>query len=102
MPGRALRHLGQVSAPEIEPACGPWLERIRDSGRLIALAGSLDVASVHRLAALKPDIIAVRGAACRGGDRLAAIDPTRVARLAEAVRSLGCDRHAENGMPDCS
>jgi len=60
------------------------IERVRASGRLVALAGSLDVEAIARLAALDPDIFAVRGAACRGGDRHAAIDPQRVARLVQA------------------
>jgi uncharacterized protein (UPF0264 family) len=65
----------------------PWIDEARDSGRFVALAGSIDVDSIRRVAALKPDIIAVRGAACRGGDRLAAVDPARVGRLVQAVRS---------------
>jgi len=63
----------------------PHVERVRDSGRFVALAGSLDAEAIGRLARLRPDIFAVRGAACRGGDRLAAIDPERVARLSHAA-----------------
>jgi uncharacterized protein (UPF0264 family) len=63
----------------------PQVNRVRDSGRFVAVAGSLDVEAIERLAPLRPDIFAVRGAACRGGDRLAAIDPERVARLSQAA-----------------
>jgi (5-formylfuran-3-yl)methyl phosphate synthase len=62
------------------------VKRIRDSGRLVALAGSIDAAAIARWEAWTPDIFAVRGAACAGGDRLGPIDAGRVARLAEAVR----------------
>jgi uncharacterized protein (UPF0264 family) len=61
------------------------IQRIRKAGRLLALAGALDVDAIVRLRALKPDIFAVRGAACQRGDRLAPIDPDRVAILARAV-----------------
>jgi uncharacterized protein (UPF0264 family) len=62
-----------------------WIDRARASGRFVALAGSLDEAAIRRLRPLGPDIVAVRGAACRGGDRGAAIDRERVARLVEAA-----------------
>jgi uncharacterized protein (UPF0264 family) len=67
-----------------------WKRRIacvRDSGRLVALAGSLDAPAIARMAALEPDIFAVRGAACRGADRHADIDPERVATLVQAVNA---------------
>ncbi len=64
------------------------IERAKNSGRSVALAGSLDVSAIARLAILDPDIFAVRGAACSGGDRLSAIDPERVARLVEAAGSV--------------
>jgi len=47
----------------------------------LALAGSLNGEEVQRLLPLKPDIIAVRGAACRAGDRGAAIDLAAVEGL---------------------
>jgi len=57
---------------------------VRASGRFVALAGSLDAGAIARFAPLEPDIFAVRGAACLDGDRDAAIDPERVARLVRA------------------
>jgi (5-formylfuran-3-yl)methyl phosphate synthase len=56
--------------------------------RSIALAGRIDVKAIERLASLEPDIIAVRGAACKEGDRLGLVDTERVARLAEAAARL--------------
>ena len=73
----------------INLAWKPQVERVRESGRLVALAGSLDVEAIARLAPLQPDIFAVRGAACSGGNRLGAIDPGRVAALAQAVAVFG-------------
>jgi len=52
----------------------------------LVLAGSLDEASIRRLAPLRPAYFAVRGAAC-GGDRTQAIELVRVKRLAEVVRT---------------
>ena len=63
----------------------PIVERARGAGRLVALAGRLDLDAIRRLAPLRPDLFAVRGAACLGGDRLATVDRGRVAEL---VRSL--------------
>jgi (5-formylfuran-3-yl)methyl phosphate synthase len=69
----------------IELSWAPWFERVRDAGRLTALAGRLDPETIKRLAPLRPDVVAVRGAACQGGDRLADVDPYRVAELVRAV-----------------
>jgi uncharacterized protein (UPF0264 family) len=63
--------------------------RVRELGRFLALAGSLDVAAIRRLRTLEPDILAVRGAACRGGDRRAAVDRDEVARLVAAANIAG-------------
>lgn len=62
-----------------------WVARAKEVGRFVALAGSLDERAIRRLRPLEPDIFAVRGAACRGGDRNAPLDPDRVARLVESV-----------------
>jgi (5-formylfuran-3-yl)methyl phosphate synthase len=61
------------------------IDRIREAGRLAALAGRLDAVAIARLKSLNPDIFAVRGAACQHGDRLAPIDTHRVATLVQAV-----------------
>ena len=66
----------------------PIVARAKAAGRLVALAGRLDADTIRRLALLGPDLFAVRGAACVGGDRLASIDPARVAALVRLTRSL--------------
>lgn len=54
-------------------------DRVRGAGLLFAVAGSLDLASVGRVAGLA-DVIGVRGAACTGG-RMGAVDGGRVREL---------------------
>jgi (5-formylfuran-3-yl)methyl phosphate synthase len=66
------------------------IERVRRTGRMVAIAGSLNLGRIEELAGLQPDIWAVRGAACKSGQRLGSIDPDRVAQLVEAVRRAGC------------
>ena len=53
---------------------GTWTE-VRETGRFIALAGSLDEATIRRLRPLQPEVFAVRGTACHGGDRHAVHRP---------------------------
>jgi uncharacterized protein (UPF0264 family) len=77
---------------------GTWksrLERVQKSGKMAALAGSLDLTEIEHLKAWQPDIFAVRGAACLEGDRLRGVDAGRVARLAAAVCSSD-----ESGLAD--
>jgi uncharacterized protein (UPF0264 family) len=78
---------------------GPWprvVARAREAGLTVALAGGLDEASIARLAPLEPDLFAVRGAACSGGDRGGTINVGRVRRLVSAAagrpRGPGEDR----------
>jgi uncharacterized protein (UPF0264 family) len=66
----------------------PLFDRVRLAGKLSALAGRLDFEAIDCLRSLQPDLIAVRGAACQGGDRSAAIDPARVAALRTVAASL--------------
>ena len=65
-----------------------WFDRARLGGRLTALAGGLDAPAIARLAPLRPDVVAVRGAACAGGNRDAEVDPARVANLARAAAEI--------------
>lgn len=74
--------------PPIDDGWRPWAERVRRAGKILALAGRLDRTSLARLAGLEPDIVAVRGAACAGGDRRASIDAARVAELARLASQL--------------
>jgi (5-formylfuran-3-yl)methyl phosphate synthase len=74
----------------LDPGNHPWLERFsRDRrGKLLAIAGSLGLDTIPLLEPFAPDIVAVRGAACVGGDRRADVDPARVAKLAKAAAAL--------------
>jgi uncharacterized protein (UPF0264 family) len=66
-----------------------WFAAVRrQRPLLIAVAGGLDRQAIVRLAPLRPDLFAVRGAACIGGDRRGTIDGSRVAGLVEAINDL--------------
>jgi len=67
-----------------EAALARFVRRVRDSGLIVVLAGSLTVSTIPRAAALGPDFVAVRGAACRHG-REGAIEAELVSQLAELV-----------------
>jgi uncharacterized protein (UPF0264 family) len=60
-----------------------WVARVRGAGLLAAVAGGLGADSFPEVLAAEPDIIGVRGAACRGG-RTGTLDPAQV-RLLRAV-----------------
>ncbi|MFP4223146.1 MAG: (5-formylfuran-3-yl)methyl phosphate synthase [Phycisphaeraceae bacterium] len=64
-----------------------WIREARQAGLFIALAGSLSPFDAVRCLALGPDIIAVRGAACDGQDRSAAVCRERVADLKHLIES---------------
>lgn len=66
--------LGEREIGDLVAAC-------RQAGIGLAVAGSLGIESVGRLVPLAPAVIAVRGAACVGSTRTAAIDRQRVRRL---------------------
>lgn len=76
------------SARPIDLAWTRIFDRARRAGRFTALAGGVDLTTLDRLATLRPDVIAVRGAACVGGDRLAAVDPARVAELVQRAAEI--------------
>ena len=60
--------------------------RCRDAGVRVALAGSLRAAEISLLWPLEPDWFAVRGAACRGGERVATVETDAVRRLVDLLR----------------
>ena len=66
-----------------------WIERAQQSGRFVALAGGLDLASIVRLAPLRPDLFAVRGASCDQSDRRTSVRRERVAGLVQAIQESG-------------
>ena len=57
---------------------------VRQAGLRLALAGSLTLNSVDRALRLSPDLVAVRGAACRAG-RGGEVEAARVRELADAI-----------------
>jgi uncharacterized protein (UPF0264 family) len=63
---------------EIRSVC----RRCRAGGVRVALAGSLDFATIMRLRPVDPDWFAVRGAVCADGNRQGTIDAGTVRRLA--------------------
>lgn len=62
-----------------------FIDRAHAARLFIALAGSLQGASLSAALSLKPDLIAVRGAACIAEQRLQPIDPKRVRQLASII-----------------
>jgi uncharacterized protein (UPF0264 family) len=79
--GTTLLHW--LPRPELEALVG----RCRVAGVRVALAGALGAEEIRSLAPLRPDWFAVRGAACGGRDRAAAVEEGRVRRLAELLRA---------------
>jgi len=58
-----------------------FVEVSHEKGLKVALAGSLDKTSISKLSEIKPDIIGVRGAVCRGNDRTKGISIERIREL---------------------
>ena len=81
--GHSILHL--LAETELASMIG----RTRESGMLCALAGGLHREDVPVAAALGPDIIGVRGAACVGGRR-GRIRSDRVASLRAALDGVPC------------
>jgi uncharacterized protein (UPF0264 family) len=63
-----------------------FVRTAQDQGLLVVLAGSLVADSVARAASLRPNVIAVRTAACEGG-RAGIVTRERVAALCKAIAS---------------
>lgn len=70
---------------DLEPLTAMRL-RLGAANVSLALAGSLDADAIRRLAAVRPDWFAVRGAACVGG-RGGSVCPDRVRALRAVIRS---------------
>jgi uncharacterized protein (UPF0264 family) len=71
--------------PSFDSGWRSWIDEVKSRGKRLALAGGLDLESISAVLDLMPDLVAVRGAACKGGHRDAEIDPVRVSQLARAV-----------------
>lgn len=59
---------------------------LKGGGVKVAVGGGLGLEQAKKVRAAGPDLIAVRGAVCVGGDRTADIDPGRVKKWKEAMR----------------
>jgi uncharacterized protein (UPF0264 family) len=77
-----LRLLDHVAPEQL----ATWRTATANADLLFAVAGSLRAADLPRLVPLQPDVIAVRGAACRSGDRTAEIDADAVRRFRQTLR----------------
>ena len=82
-----------------------WISRVevhrmcrvcRDAGVSVALAGSLRRSLIRQLRPTDPDWFAVRGAACEGSQRTAAIDASRVRELVEILAEPTMDATPES------
>lgn len=58
---------------------------LKAGGVKVAVGGGLGLEHLKKLKPAAPDWFAVRGAVCVGGDRTAALDPTRVRKWKEAL-----------------
>ena len=76
-----LTLLDWMSRVEIDRLC----RACRDAGVRTALAGSLSRSLIRTLKPTAPDWFAVRGAACVGLQRTAAIDAAKVRELVESL-----------------
>lgn len=63
------------------------VEQSRDAGLMTALAGSLTIQTIPEVAAIRPHIVAVRGAACESSDRRAWIAAERVAKIKHLLQA---------------
>jgi len=79
-PGTTL--LDHMPLGEIGALCR-WCQ---EAGVQVALAGSLGRAEIATLKAVGPDWFAVRGAACAGGQREAAIRASKVGELSDLIK----------------
>ena len=80
--GKARRHLFDYFDPQ---QLRDLIVAANNANLFIALAGSLSGGAFEQAVKLRPDIVAVRGAACVGNDRNRPIDRARVAALARVI-----------------
>jgi (5-formylfuran-3-yl)methyl phosphate synthase len=85
--GRGL--YGSLSEAELSSLIG----RVRDAGGSFAVAGQLRLGSLRRVDA---DVVGVRSAVCRGGERTALLEQGLVATAVAEVRNFGA------GLPHMS
>ena len=62
-----------------------FVERARDAGLMVGLAGSLRIGDITALLDLEPDYLGFRGALCAGTERTQAIDPSAVGKVRSRI-----------------
>lgn len=77
---------GESRLVDVGPRLGRWLDRAREAGLFVGLAGSLDAGTLPEVLPLRPDIVGVRGAACDRGRRDGTVDRERVAGLSRVLQ----------------
>src|SRR3972149_3639169 len=75
-----------------EVAVERFCRRVQQGGRRVALAGSLSGASLTAAARCRPDLVAVRAAACDGG-RLGGVAASRVSAIRRQFESARSQSH---------
>lgn len=80
-PGVLIDTWGKRAPSPVDASWRGLIEEIRSAVGLVALAGGLNPERIARLRPLGPDLFAVRGAACAGGDRRGTVEASRVAEL---------------------
>ena len=65
-------------------------DQTRAAGMKLALAGRVSESLLDRVLTFEPDIVAVRGAVCSGGDRQGSVDVERVRTLAGRLSAVPC------------
>ena len=68
-------------------ALARFVAEAHEAGISVALAGGIALESLERVLPLMPDLIGIRGAACRGG-RASMLDSGRVRQLAQRVHDF--------------
>lgn len=74
-------------------------ERVQQSSRFFAIAGRLQTQTLSTLVPIRPDVVAVRSAACRGEDRTATVDAAAVRRLRLEIDQVFGSTSAELVLP---
>ncbi|WP_165249912.1 (5-formylfuran-3-yl)methyl phosphate synthase [Paludisphaera soli] len=72
-------------------------EAARRRGLMVAIAGGMTTATVDVGSLLRPEVLAVRGAACRDGDRMRDVETHRVRTLADALAAMAASDSTGGG-----
>lgn len=76
-----VKSRGSLTELRSPDALSGFVHRVKDSGMLCGLAGSLRAADIEPLLELKPDYLGFRGALCHGSKRVAGLDGAALAGI---------------------